>query len=313
MNILFSILIPAYKAKFLEECIESILVQSYPNFEIIIVDDFSPESIEDVVKKFSDERIHYYRNESNFGAVEVVDNWNKCLAYSSGDYVICMGDDDRLTPRCLDEYINLMRKYPDLGLYHTQAEIIDENSEFKDCLTQRPEYESVWSFMWHRWKGRKQYIGDFCYDARQLKIRGGFYKLPLAWGSDDISAIIASFNTGVANAQKVGFQYRVNSQTISKSGDMQIKLGAILMEQKWYEKILQHVPDNEKDRKYRDSMLLMYPLFFKRKKVYAVVDDIINGWLIGKSVKWFVQGKKYNLHFKEILYATITAIRVEHM
>lgn len=310
---LFSIAIPAYKAQYLEECLSSILSQTYPHYEVVIVDDASPEDLKSIVEKFNDSRIRYYRNLNNYGAINVVDNWNKCLEYCNGKYVICMGDDDRLTPHCLDNYVSLINKYPGLGLYHTQAEIIDGDSEFVDCLTCRPEFESAWSLMWHRWKGRKQYIGDFCYDTERIKRNGGFYKLPLAWASDDISAIIASRDTGVANTQVVGFQYRTNRQTISRTGNVQIKIAAMLEERGWYEQFLKILPENDQDQKYRKSALSMLPHYYKKKIIYTIVDDLNDGWFLNKAAKWFRLRKKYNISIKEYIYALITTIRVKNM
>ena len=100
----FSILIPAYKLAFFKECLDSILVQTYKNFEIVIVNDSSPEDLESVVLKYSDSRIKYFKNEKNCGVINVVDNWNICLSHATGDYVICIGDDDKLLPNCLEEY-----------------------------------------------------------------------------------------------------------------------------------------------------------------------------------------------------------------
>ena len=74
----FSVLIPAYKRQYLQECIDSVLSQTFQDFEIVIVDDCSPEDIKSVVYLFNDSRISFYRNEANCGAVDVVDNWNKC-------------------------------------------------------------------------------------------------------------------------------------------------------------------------------------------------------------------------------------------
>ena len=102
-SIKFSITIPAFKARFLKECIESILVQTYDNYELIIVNDASPEDLDSIVSSFEDSRIRYYKNEIGFGGYNVVLNWNKCLDYCTGDYMICMGDDDKLLPCCLEE------------------------------------------------------------------------------------------------------------------------------------------------------------------------------------------------------------------
>ena len=98
----FSIIVPAYKPQFLAECIESILAQTYSDWELIIVNDASPYDLDSIVKNYEDRRIRYYINEKNFGAVAMVNNWNHCLEYVTGEYVINMGDDDKLTPACLE-------------------------------------------------------------------------------------------------------------------------------------------------------------------------------------------------------------------
>lgn len=77
----FSVAIPAYKRRYLYEAITSVLSQTYQEFELIIVDDCSPEDIKSVVDQLTDGRIRYYRNERNCGAENVVDNWNICLNY----------------------------------------------------------------------------------------------------------------------------------------------------------------------------------------------------------------------------------------
>ena len=66
-NIKYTIAIPAFKKQYLKECIDSALNQSYRNFEIIIVNDASPENLDQIVNQYSDSRIHYYRNEIGFG------------------------------------------------------------------------------------------------------------------------------------------------------------------------------------------------------------------------------------------------------
>ena len=71
-QILFSITIPAYKRAFLQECIQSVLTQTYADFELVIVNDHSPEDLDEIVNGFHDERIRYYKNEMGFGAEHVV-------------------------------------------------------------------------------------------------------------------------------------------------------------------------------------------------------------------------------------------------
>ena len=155
----YSITIPAYKSTFLKECIDSILNQTFSDFELIILNDASPEPIEEIVDQYDDKRIHYYRNEKNVGAIDVVDNWNKLLKLAQGEYIICMGDDDMLANNCLEEYNHLIEKYPGLDVYHARTMMIDEKSEFCNFQEARPEFESVYSMIWHRtFKNRIQFI-----------------------------------------------------------------------------------------------------------------------------------------------------------
>ena len=81
----FSVTIPAYKVKYLKEAIDSVLAQTFHDFELIIVNDASPYDIDSVLSQYNDPRIIYKKNESNCGAKNVVDNWNICLSYATGD------------------------------------------------------------------------------------------------------------------------------------------------------------------------------------------------------------------------------------
>ena len=233
----FSITIPAYKARFLDEAIKSVTAQTYEDWQLVIVDDCSPEDLEGIVAPYlADKRISYYRNERNCGAVDVVDNWNICLSHCTGDYVICMGDDDRLLPCCLEELSKIIEKYPELNVYHLQTEIIDENGQVIETLEERPEREDFLSLMTKRWEGRKQYIGDFCYSRKHLNDFDGYYPLPYAWGSDDITLFRAALPSGTANVSRTCFQYRENRYSISLSHNHEEKVGAVLLQREWYQK-----------------------------------------------------------------------------
>ena len=59
-----SFIMPAYKARFLKEAIASIIAQTFVDWELVVVDDCSPDNLEQIVSKFKDGRIRYFRNES---------------------------------------------------------------------------------------------------------------------------------------------------------------------------------------------------------------------------------------------------------
>lgn len=252
---MFSILLPTYKPNFLKECIDSVLAQTYTEFELIIVNDASPYDIDSIVNQYDDKRIRYYKNEKNYGAVDMVKNWNHCLEYATGNYVINMGDDDKLAKDCLENYVNLIQKYPNYDLYHTRMAIINENSEIIELQESRPEKESVYSMIWHYWKGRRQVIGDWLFKTKTLRENKGFYDLPCAWASDDLSAFTAAKNTGVINSEKIGFYYRQTNKTVSsKNSFAPQKVEALYMAGLWYKEFLKAEPNDEIDKFYRNSL-----------------------------------------------------------
>ena len=248
-DIKFSVTVPAYKAQFLSECIDSILAQTYKNFELIIVNDASPQDLDSIVSKYDDPRIRYYKNKVGFGAEHVVGNWNKCLEYATGDYLICMGDDDKLLPHCLEEYVKLIAKYPKVDFFHTWTEIINEKSEIYDIQAPRPEWESVYSMMFFLWKGRTQYIGDCLFRTKSLRSVGGFFDLPYAWSSDHISAYMVAKNHGVVNTQRPGFQYRINKNNITNDvSNTESKVRTLLETKKWYSDFFKTEVSDDLDR-----------------------------------------------------------------
>lgn len=301
----FSITIPAYKSKFLKECIDSCLAQTYDDYEVIIVNDHSPEDLDSIVNQYNDSRIRYYVNDKNCGAVNVVDNWNKCLEYAKGDYIICMGDDDRLLPCCLEEYAKLIEKYPGLSVYHAWTQLITENSDILTFQEQRPEYESAYAFLWHRWTFRHwQYIGDFLYDTKHLREHEGFFKLPLAWGSDDITAFRAALDGGIANTQVPCFQYRVNSQTISSTGSSRLKLKANELAQQWYEEELKKIFqtnkfETETDKIFFDLLIKKLPEYYRTRFFVTFTEG--NPQTIKDYKFWMNEAHKFGATPKNIL------------
>lgn len=307
MKMKFSVTIPAFKTVFLERAIKSVLSQTYSDFELIIVDDCSPENINSVVSKFNDNRIRYYRNEKNCGAVRVVDNWNICLNYARGEYVICMGDDDLLAPNALAEYNRLSILYPNINLLHSRVIIINENDLPVSITPERPEQESHLSFIYNRLQGRIQFIGDFCFKTEKLRKFGGFYFLPLAWASDDISSFICSDN-GVANTNIPTFFYRINQYTISNNGKTEIKLDAINKEQDWYEDYFRNYKANTLIEKLElKEIKKNITKSFIKKRARTIGTEMSNNFL--SLFKWIYYQKKYRLNSKIFLLSIIEYLK----
>jgi glycosyltransferase involved in cell wall biosynthesis len=109
-----SFVIPCYKlAHLLSECVTSILTQTYADFEIIIMDDCSPDNTAEVARSFRDPRVKYVRNEQNLGHLR---NYNRGISLSCGKYVWLISADDYLRrPHALQRYVHLMERHPRVG------------------------------------------------------------------------------------------------------------------------------------------------------------------------------------------------------
>ena len=306
----FSIAIPAYKAKFLKKCIDSILGQTYTDFELIIVNDASPENLDEIVNKYEDHRIRYYTNEKNTGAENVVDNWNICLSYATGEYIILMGDDDEMEPDYLSEFINLINKYPGLEVYHCRSFIINEKSERTLVTQSRAEWESIYENIWHRINYfRWQYISDFVYRRDSLIAKGGFFKLPLAWASDDISAYIAMQDKGIAHTNKPVFRYRRSSITISSGGNPQLKMVATLLEENWLKNFFKNnKPESEIDKAISTNLNEDINRYILKKKL-DIIQKSLNTHTTKSVYYWLRNAKKYNINKLLIGYALIEKMK----
>lgn len=108
MNI--SILLPVYNAEStIKETIDSILNQTYSDFEAIIINDGSSDNSEQKILEYKDKRIHYYRNESNRGLIYTL---NRGLELCKGKYIVRIDADDIMLPTRLEEQIQFMEKHP---------------------------------------------------------------------------------------------------------------------------------------------------------------------------------------------------------
>ena len=109
-----SFVVPCYKlGHLLHECIHSILLQTYTDLELLVMDDCSPDNTPEVAMSFRDARVKHIRNEQNLGHLR---NYNKGIEMSRGKYVWLISADDRLRrPYVLHRYVLVMSKYPAVG------------------------------------------------------------------------------------------------------------------------------------------------------------------------------------------------------
>lgn len=108
MDELVSIIMPSYNtANYIEESIQSVINQTYQNWELIIVDDCSTDNTDTVVKKIQDVRIKYLKNTKNSGAAI---SRNRALREAKGRWIAFLDSDDLWESKKLEKQIHFMKK-----------------------------------------------------------------------------------------------------------------------------------------------------------------------------------------------------------
>ena len=123
---LFSIVIPTYnRASFIKTTIKSVLAQTYPNFEILIIDDGSTDNTEEVVREIADKRVYYYKKKNEERAAAR----NFGVSKAKGDYITFLDSDDILLPHYFQEALRLIKKEVNPAWFHLKYKITNASNK----------------------------------------------------------------------------------------------------------------------------------------------------------------------------------------
>ena len=140
-NILVSIIIPVYNGeKYIADTIQSVIDQTYKNWELIIVDDGSTDNTADVVKQFNDSRISYIKK-NNTG---VSDTRNLGAMISKGEILCFLDADDIWLPENLEKKVEKLITEPKGVLVYSSMFLWDERNDYKTCKTTKKIVEDDW-------------------------------------------------------------------------------------------------------------------------------------------------------------------------
>ncbi|MDB5482857.1 MAG: hypothetical protein JWO83_3910 [Caulobacteraceae bacterium] len=186
MNPKVSFVVPCYRlAHLLKECIESILNQTYTDFEILILDDCSPDNTSEVAASFRDTRVQYIRNEVNLKHLR---NYNKGISLARGKYIWLISADDCLRrPYALERYVQILDKNPKVGYAFCSAVGLYEGQE-TEVLGYSVHGDRDWIMPGRRLLAKLVHANTIvaasgivrreCYD------KVGLFPLDLPWGGD---------------------------------------------------------------------------------------------------------------------------------
>ncbi len=225
---LVTIAIPAYKAKGLADSIASALHQTYTNTEVLIVNDQSPQDVDEVVATFSDPRIRYFTNEVNIGKTDPSHNWNRCLQYARGQWFCLLCDDDCYEPTFVESLLALAERYPQCHVFRSGVTLTDGTGRDIGHHPDSPEWESLDQYIEGVLSGhRRQTIAEFLLHRDTMMQSGGYVNLPYAWGSDYLSIYRFAIDGGIASTTKRLMRYGDSGENLSSDHlHMDVKLEA---------------------------------------------------------------------------------------
>lgn len=114
-----SVIMPVYNAeKYIKETIDSILKQTFVNYEFLIIDDGSSDKSLEIIRSYNDSRIKVFKNEKNIGYVQTL---NKLLKLAKGEYIARQDNDDISLPKRLEKQVRYLDKNTDIGVCGSNA------------------------------------------------------------------------------------------------------------------------------------------------------------------------------------------------
>lgn len=242
-NPLVSIGLPVVKANYLKDSIESCLIQTHENIEVIIQNNAKHPNIKteirDLVSQYSDPRIKYFETEEQ---LPMVQNWNSTLEKAKGEYFSILCDDDFWEPTFLEEMMKLSFEFTNSNLFHSRIAIVNEKEKIIKLSSTCPSYEDGIDFIFHRVDGsRITYLSDFVTKTKALKELGGFVDFPDGWGSDTFTWFKIALNGGVAYTSKILFNYRISEINVTNSKRLKFKYLALDLHYRMLNQIITNI------------------------------------------------------------------------
>ena len=249
-----SVIMTIYKRRFLKQSIDSVLAQTCRDFELVMVDDKSPEALYEVIQEYPWEKnyevlpdggrkwmvdgipVRYYQNAEDIGEKDLVAALNHAIEYATSEWCVLASDDDVYDPEYLQEMLRLQAKYPGCDLFHSRIAVIDANNNWTRVGEERIEFETQIQMAYTRgvlgfWQTAQEYM----FRLSAFKELGGFVNFPLAWYSDDATWMCLS-RRGCACSSRIMFFFRQSGANISSNYASTVKKKALAadMFKKWF-------------------------------------------------------------------------------
>ena len=210
MNPYVTVLMPVYNSEmYLKEAIDSILNQTFRDFEFIVINDGSTDSTSDIIKSYSDPRIIYLQNEKNCG---VAKSLNKGLRIARGKYIVRMDADDISLPARLEKQVAFMDANPEIGVCGTWLKTFGNGN---DIWTPPGTHDEIFVGIFFCYVNT--YHPTVIIRKDTIKDLQEFYNEDFKQSEDvEYWARLANLGVKFANIEEVLLKYRIHEKNVSK-------------------------------------------------------------------------------------------------
>jgi glycosyltransferase involved in cell wall biosynthesis len=208
---LVSILMPAYNAqKYISDAINSILRQTYPNWELLISDDASSDGTLEIIESFKDNRIKCFHNKDNLGYLKT---WNNLIVKSEGDFISFLDADDYCSDNRIEIQLRFLLENPNIGAVGCNYSQIDSNN-VKIFNSNFPTQHDI---IFNGMPNKFHLIGSALMIRKIVYLEIGGYDLFFdRLGAEDYYwAYLIAEKYRIANLKDVLYFYRFNPNSVS--------------------------------------------------------------------------------------------------
>jgi glycosyltransferase involved in cell wall biosynthesis len=212
----FSVILPVRNGwPYVQECVESILAQTYPHFELVVLDNQSTDNTVPWLKTLNDPRIRLHTSPAS---LSIVESWARVKSVEKQEYMTLIGHDDTLDPEFLATIEGLIRRHPESALYQTGARFI--NSEGKTIRSCRPvpERDTAAQYLNARFAFQRDVFGTgFVMRSADYDRVGGIPPFERLFFADDVLWLSLMRGSCKINEPSEHFAVRVHADSESAS------------------------------------------------------------------------------------------------
>jgi glycosyltransferase involved in cell wall biosynthesis len=123
-----SIILPSLNNRqYLEERLQTILDQTFLDWELVIIDNYSDDGAWELIKEFAQKDVRFRISQAPREGIYV--NWNNCIRLTRGEYIYIATNDDTMTPDCLEKMVRGLEKHLECEICHVICQIIDSKGK----------------------------------------------------------------------------------------------------------------------------------------------------------------------------------------